>query len=177
MKKTKRLFLVLLLACGVSFISCGDDGGGGSDPDPYVKFYVDGTDYYEWTAGFSDYADGVPAGCLTYIPDFNHRWIALGVGAEIASTSFNKSMREHIHIINNSHLTGIHDNATLAIGMKVGGGSEFMLVVSTFEVTKFTDDYFEGKFTGTTPSSHGNLSVNGSFGFKRTANGSFPIVY
>ena len=176
MKIVKRIFLVfMLLFSSMCIISCGGGGGSDDDPDPYVKFSGEGYGDNEWLEGFSNYAEGVPAGS---------RFPGYGINCFIAlkttttSESFNESSMDHVCILLNGTNVGNYFGGMCAIYMRVSGkegNDEFELNKAVTVVTKVTGSYIKGTFTGETPS--GKVAIAGSFVFKKMSDDPWPLDY
>ena len=176
MEIIKRLFFVLILISSLSLISCGGGGGGDDDPEPYVRF-SGGTYDIEWTEGLSDYAGGVPA--ATYAQPGGWCCLhAVALETAVSKDSFGKNSNNNIYI----RITGVEEGKTYTGGdceiwIRVAGhfsGTQTVVFTNkTVKLTKVTNNYVKGTFSGRTGSPE-NTDIEGSFVFKRTPDNSWP---
>ena len=171
-KKYKQMLAASLFVTALALLTlgCGSDGSGGGDPEPYLKFSGEGYGTYEWTEGFSDYGDGVPAGSIRSA-DIRVNFIALKTMT--TSAAFNKNSIDHVCILLTSIFETTFTPSMNKIYMRVDTGSEFELNSSSVVLTKVTANYIKGTFTGETS----GITIKGSFLFKRMPNGSWPLLY
>ena len=181
MKIIKRFLVLLLLIGGIFLISCGGGGGEDGDPEPYIRFSGSGYGDNEWIVGLSDYAGGVPAGACKangYGQPTNFNGIGLSTSIDI--TNFNRQTKDHIYIATSSVNERLYVAGDSNIFMRINGkqGSvQFELDSSrTVKFTKVTDKYVEGVFQGKTPGGE-NVLIEGSFVFKRTPDGTWPLSW
>ena len=158
MKIVKRIFLVLLLISSMCIISCGG-GGSDDDPKPYVEFSGGDWGDNEWILGFTDPGyDEVPIGC------YAEYWFeGIALNATRAMSGFSKNSVDHIYI----ETTGIEKRTYVhyesQVLIRVNSGSQIELNDTSVVLSKVTNNYVKGTFTGVTS----GKTIKGSFVFKR----------
>ena len=173
MKIVRRFFLVLILISSICIISCSDSSND-DDPDPYLKFSV-GENTYEWVGGFTDY-EGVPEGSRKFNSNTNFNAIALKTSTASAVFESNLNSVDHVCIVTGGCIATTYTSGMCVIHMRVfdiEGASQFKLSTQSIVLTKVTNSYVKGTFTGTTTS--GKNITDASFVFKRTSDGDWPL--
>jgi len=178
MMKRFKIFFAIIVLCFVGLISCSSDSD--SDDDTFYISYknVDGAKSGEWTGGVTPqskvpFASYRTADTWTYCTAFKKTTSKTDITASING----RNDFDHIYIgflgkTVGTPITG--SNAYIGIRITdVNGDSYFPLTTNrSITITKYSDDYIEGNYTG---EDFSGATVTGSFVLKNFGDDDFIL--